>query len=327
MSNIFTLFMPYIDSAAFTSGMAGSEVGIALLVMAIVAVLAVSVTFIAQGRWDVKKITFYITGKNTDFDKVVDRAGYAYDKDQDIFYSVINPWQRKYGYCKLYDEACAPFGMIVDCEPIYFNYDNKKWLIEFWKGQYGLSLGAEVGIYNTTGEDIISDIVEGDFYYVVDEKDYLNMSFILRKGDKVICKREGIHWWLTGFAVGEFANPSELTMDITITLKDIDMTEKFVDALRKVGYRYIEVNDTTVSLVYNKPFSPQPFTRNEETDELIQKKNKLMCDAYERLTLGGETFPDKMKILKDEAYELYELATNMGRTSDIFSAYNNIKNI
>lgn len=29
------------------------------------------------------------------------------------------------GYCYLYDEACAPFGMIIDFEPIHFEYDDK----------------------------------------------------------------------------------------------------------------------------------------------------------------------------------------------------------
>ena len=77
--------------------------------------------------------------------------GFAYDYTQDIFYSIMDCWQRNFGYFRLYDEACAAFSMIIDCEPIYFNYNGKKWMIEFWKGQYGMTTGGEVGIYYTSG--------------------------------------------------------------------------------------------------------------------------------------------------------------------------------
>lgn len=77
--------------------------------------------------------------------------GFAYDPSQDLFYSLMDCWQRNFGYCRLYDEATATFSMIIDCEPIYFRYGGKKWLIEFWKGQYGMTTGGEIGIYYTTG--------------------------------------------------------------------------------------------------------------------------------------------------------------------------------
>ena len=52
--------------------------------------------------------------------------GFAYEPYQDIFYSIMYPWQREVGYCRLYDEACAPLSMIIDSEPIKFNYDGRK---------------------------------------------------------------------------------------------------------------------------------------------------------------------------------------------------------
>ena len=38
--------------------------------------------------------------------------------------------------------------MIIDCEPICFMYGGKNWMIELWKGQYGLETGGEIGVYN-----------------------------------------------------------------------------------------------------------------------------------------------------------------------------------
>ena len=90
--------------------------------------------------------------------------GFAYDLYQDSFYSLMNPWQRKFGYCRLYDEACAPLSMIIDCEPIRFKYKGRKFLIEFWKGQYGMTTGGEVGIYYTDGPDLnIPGVFNGTF--------------------------------------------------------------------------------------------------------------------------------------------------------------------
>jgi len=34
----------------------------------------------------------------------------------------------------------------------------------------------------------------------------------------------------------------------------------------------------------DKPRTPQPFTRTKVTDEIIQKKNKLLCDLYNEVT-------------------------------------------
>ncbi len=58
-------------------------------------------------------------------DKAIVAAGYAYDNKQDIFYSKIDAWQRQMGYCRLYDEAASLMGMVVDSEPVFFEYNNK----------------------------------------------------------------------------------------------------------------------------------------------------------------------------------------------------------
>ena len=50
---------------------------------------------------------------------------FGYDPHQDVFYTIIDPWQRKMGYTRLYDEAAVLSFMVLDSEPIYFEYDNK----------------------------------------------------------------------------------------------------------------------------------------------------------------------------------------------------------
>lgn len=143
---------------------------------------------------------------NEKFDETIEISGYAYDEAQDIFYSTLYPWQRKFGYCRLYDEAATSLGMIMDCEPIYFEYDGKRWLIEFWKGQYDLPTGCELGIYSTDGPDLnIPGFYNGTFYNAVGSEDFLDMSVKLYRKGKLLFTREGRHWWITGFKLGKFS--------------------------------------------------------------------------------------------------------------------------
>lgn len=81
--------------------------------------------------------------------------GFDYDSKKDAFYSTKDAWQKNFGYCHLYDVLAPEFRMIIDTEPIRFNYNNKNWLIAFWKGQYGIVTGAEIGIYNTIEKKLI----------------------------------------------------------------------------------------------------------------------------------------------------------------------------
>ena len=81
--------------------------------------------------------------------KAVDLAGFRYDPDQDIIYSKFDAWQRATGFCHMYDEAApATISAVIDCEPIRFLSGGKQWMIELWKGQYGIETGAEIGVYN-----------------------------------------------------------------------------------------------------------------------------------------------------------------------------------
>lgn len=267
------------------------------------------------------------SAQESDFDELEDfikSAGYAYDEKQDIFYSVNDPWQRNVGYCRLYDEASAPLGMIIDCEPIYFEYDNRKWMISFWKGQYDLVSGAEIGIYTSGRELNVPGIFHGTFYNAVSDNERLNMSYTLKKNGKVMFTRDEVHWWLTGFKLGEYAEPSELTMDISITFKNEPMRDAFLVGFRKAGYRDkdFSVNGKEVSFIFDKPHSRQPVTRTKETDKIIQAKNKLLCDLYQEITgSAGDTVQEKFKALKEQSPELYSKLQKIGKNKQIFEVF------
>jgi hypothetical protein len=267
------------------------------------------------------------TGDNT-LDEAIEAAGYSYDIKQDIFYSNMNAWQRNMGYCRLYDEAAAPLGMIIDCEPIYFEYEGKRWMIEFWKGQYDLTVGCEIGVYNTKDPDIyILGLFKGPFFQCVSDDERLHMALTLKKEGKTIFTRNEEHWWLTGFKLGEFAEPSELTVDLSITFKDEGMRNAFIRGLKTAGYsrNEVEINGNTVNIKFDEPHTVQPITRTPETDRIIQIKNKILCDKYQEITGPYDNFQDKMNAILDQAPELYEDILKIGKTKQLFDRYDKIK--
>jgi hypothetical protein len=267
------------------------------------------------------------SSKLEELNKDLEPFGFAYYPKQDIFYSIMNGWQRDYGYCELYDEGAATFSMIIDCEPIRFEYAGKKWLIEFWKGQYGLNTGCEIGIYSTKGPNLnIPGFFDGTFYFSASDEDHLPLSFTLKKNGGFLFTRSEKHWWLTGFRLGEFSYPSELTMDVDITLRDEDMRDAFIEGFREAGYSDNEftVLGNTVHFQFITPHSPQPITR-EPLTELMQANNQRNCEAYRFATRYFYNPLDKLGLVKMQAPKMYRKILNIGDNKNLFNSYNIIK--
>lgn len=236
-------------------------------------------------------------------------TGFAYDLKGDYFYSLMDCWQREMGYCKLYDEGAPLFNMIMDCEPITFSYGGKRWLIELWKGQYGITTGAEIGIYNTTHEDIDTEKFKGTFYETIQDNERMPLSFVLRKNGKVLLRREELHWWLTGFVLGEYSSTDSLTMDAKIQFPNREMCSAFVDGLRDIGYQKKEysISRKTVTVHYTIPHNPQPLARNKVQEAVIQQTNENNCKLYKFATGKYSDTLDKIEYLKTAMPELYQL--------------------
>ncbi|UWG95343.1 DUF4474 domain-containing protein [Dehalobacter sp. DCM] len=254
---------------------------------------------------------------NEELDEIIEIAGYSYDPTQDIFISNMRPWQRWIGYCRLFDIAAAPMGMIIDCEPIRFDYQGKQWMIGIWKGQYDLVCGGEIGFYQSVVSSSMSPIPSTIFYRAVKDTDMLEMSYTLKRNGEHLFTRSGKHWWLTGFKLGSFAQPSELTMDIRIQLRDLNMLNAFLAGMRAAGYNDNElfVMGNTVSFCFNQPRTPQPFTRTRPTDWLIQQKNKFLCQKFNELTGDKLTVQEKITLIEEKAPWLLKRLDKMNPTS------------
>lgn len=181
-------------------------------------------------------------------------VGFFYEPRQDIFTSETDAPQKIFGYTTLYDLSAPYFNMVFDYETIYFNYNARTWLIELWKGQYGINTGCELGIYYT--DKIISpDKYNSTLFRAADTKDMPDISLSLSRScpnpshqsrscqnrsrqsrnccsDK-LGRMHGRHWWLTVFKMGTFTNPKNVCVDASIHFKDYTMMYRFLDSFRK----------------------------------------------------------------------------------------------
>ena len=132
--------------------------------------------------------------------------GFIYDPGQEVFISRVDAWQRREGYEALFDRLAVKFNMVMDAFPVYFDYRDKTWLIEFWKGQYGITTGAEVGIYGENKRGMPEN-PEDVFYECVSKEEELPINMKLYKNGKMVYQRIENHWWLTVFVPREFSYP------------------------------------------------------------------------------------------------------------------------
>lgn len=224
-------------------------------------------------------------------------AGFGYDSEKKVFYSTKNAWQKELGYCHQYDVGAPFFQMIIDTEPIKFNYNNKNWLITFWKGQYGITTGAEIGVYSTSEKKVNKRTV----YFPVNDDEMLDMSFILYKKGKEITRVKAKHWWLAIFKIGMFSKPKELSMDIEIEFPNTEILNAFLKSFKKLRHRkkYYQVIDKTFIFTYKKPKTHKVWSRIWISDvirQYINKKNVNLYNQYLEGVVDDSNSADKKQI-------------------------------
>lgn len=177
---------------------------------------------------DVQDLLFATEDPNT-AGKILEFAGFEYDEKQGIYYSQMNPLQRKFGFNLVYDMAAPMVGMVYDTKRIEFVYDNKEWMIQIWKGQYGMTAGAEVGLYNRDPERNFQ-------YDCADDEDLIEMQFDFYNQDEFVFSRgPEKHWWLTGFKILNVGMPILIDLDITLKFSNKIMAQAFAQSLRKTA--------------------------------------------------------------------------------------------
>lgn len=192
------------------------------------------------------------TNANSTPQSIIDNAvifdkgfmSYKFNPTGNFYYTNDDPWQRALGFTEAYDIAAPFVSMYLDTIRCKFRYDNKDWMIQFWKGQYGyVFIGAEIGVYYKPTSRTT------EFYDCVPDKDALYMSMTMyRDGVETFTRDYGLYWWCTGFVPGKldnFSDRSELTVKCRITMKDYKMLMAFTGSLKENGF--VSGDDFTTS--------------------------------------------------------------------------------
>lgn len=218
-------------------------------------------------------------------DELAAPFGFFYLCPEDIMSSLFDGWQHDYGYRALFDQAAPRFYMVFDCEPIYFSYQGRTWLIEFWKGQYGINVGAEIGVYQADTL-IPRDQRASAVFHSVPDEDFLPLSMELFLKEESLFAVRQRHWWLTGFRMGSFAGPEKLRMNCAVSFPNRCMLRSFLEGMEEAGYSPCEllIRGLTVMFAFDTPHAPQPRADHPWLTRKALFVNRLLCKLYRRVT-------------------------------------------
>ncbi len=177
---------------------------------------------------------------------------YQYSYEDDYYYTNDKEaWQYNFGYGKLYDIAAPYILLEYDYVRVFFEYEGKDWMIQLWKGQYGLVFyGSEIGVYNKPHTDKKDNLFT--FYSCPAEEDWLKMSMTLYhenlrgEYEREFTRPYDDYWWCTGFKDGHLRieEPAdELKMSSRITFKDKEMRKLFTQGLKDCGFTKADSRD------------------------------------------------------------------------------------
>ncbi len=168
--------------------------------------------------------------------------GYLYDPEEQCFYTADDPWQRNFGYNEIYDQSASLVAIIIETCRLKFEYDDRDWMIQLWKGNYGFVLyGAEIGIYNKPKDR------ELEHYDCATDKDMLQMEMTLYEKTEILGVETWVktfsrpyerQWWHTGFVWGNVMTrfDTDLRMYARITMRDYAMLASCEGAFREQGF-------------------------------------------------------------------------------------------
>lgn len=240
--------------------------------------------------------------KNALLDTLAQPLGYRYDAYQDLFIARQDAPQKVFGYNTFYDLSAPYFNMIFDYETIYFDYNGRTWLIEMWKGQYGINTGCELGIYYAD-KIILPKDYSTTHFHSVEKKDMPDITLELihtphKKPEYTIIGREhDHHWWLTMFKMGRYTKPQELLVNTAIRFKDRYMLYSFLNSFEKaLPYVTYNVNNLTVHFTFYQSRRSYSFFRRM-VRRIALTFCHLYCLIFNYLTRAFESSQDKLLYL------------------------------
>ena len=177
---------------------------------------------------------------------------YQYSYVDDYYYTNDKEaWQYNFGFGKIYDFVSPYILLEYDYIRIFFTYEDKDWMLQMWKGQYGLVIyGGEIGIYNRPHSE--EGIDAWTMFNCPAEEDWLKMEMTLWHEDihgnwnRELTREYDYSWWCTGFKNGHLRQEEpadELRLTGRITFKDEKMAALVADGFAECGLAKSDTKD------------------------------------------------------------------------------------
>ena len=246
----------------------------------------------------IKKVNCMCTeDKLSLFDGIIEPFGYKYLPSQDLFSTRINSPQREFGYSALYDKGAPHINLIFDSLPVYFDYRGRTWLLEFWKGQYGINTGAEIGLYYTN-RILDKDELKKTFFRAAEDADMLKMTLSLVRDECRVGEFSEKNWWVTLFRMGCFSQPADLSIRTGIIFPTCEMANAFISGLQNVDSAVKDIYRccNTVAFTFNTSPTVPGFFRRVRV-QLAQKSNQLFTKIYLYVTRPFDSSMDRLLYL------------------------------
>ncbi len=191
---------------------------------------------------------------------------YSYDATGKYFYTDDDPWQRKFGFNRLYDMGAVFTVMYLDTVHVYYSYGDYDWMLQMWKGQYGfLFVGSEIGLYyKQPGKSTAH-------YNCAEEDMEIMMQMTLHRDGygELFTRPYKSHWWTTAFVPGKlkkFSDRSELTMVAKLTFNSESEAIAFCNGL--VARTDVDGNRFKPSTSVSKN-NPETYVRKGATVDIV----------------------------------------------------------
>lgn len=211
------------------------------------------------------KSTTTTTKKTTTTKSTTEKTTTKSDVYNDLAY------QRRFGFNSMYDKGARFVNFYLDTIRAYFEYNDKLWLIEFWKGEYAMaSVGCEIGFYNVDADEkpykLVSDKTYQDIYEEkgpeaiayksVSDSDAMYCSMKLWQYEKSTDAKpvQRINfprakcWWAADFENGVLEKHSDRTTLImvgTVEFPNATMRDCFTEQLDKKGFGKVAAGSIT----------------------------------------------------------------------------------
>lgn len=170
---------------------------------------------------------------------------YRYNYVDDVYYTDDKQcWQKNFGFARIYDILAPYVAMEYDYARVFFTYEEKDYMVQFWKGQYGLVFyGGEIGIYSKAASD--KKVNMFTFFKVAEEEDWPMMELSLYhqkingQWEHEFTREYDRYWWCTGFKAGVLRGwepADELRLESRVTFKNEEFAQLVAQGLRDCGF-------------------------------------------------------------------------------------------